>query len=950
MVSPKEIHPDASTNASMDAATDAQTGSPNLGKLTPHPEEFHSVATDVIGNLHPNAINPGQLKSSQKRWPNRFGLRTKVILAAILTGVLPTLMIGGLAYQRASSATRAQIFQTKASRSVGLIRRLQIYMGFRLADTEALAGRLDLQGLQSYSSKDIATLQRIFDSYLNQYQVYDNVALFDLQGNPIAQSSGPALENISSKDYFQTARTGNSATYTLPQLSGEIQDPVSFFAAPVKLRTTGETIGVVRLRLPKASLFASVSDINADGDELYVIDDQGNYLLTPPDQEALVGKALNDRFPGLNEKVEAKEKTVLFTPDADNQTWLVAASASLSEPGLFNPGWTGLIKTPEQEAVRAQRQLLYTLEIGLGVVAVLAAGLATVVANRAVQPLLSASAAVKRIGEGDLDVVLDVPAEGDELVQLGNNINLMGSQLKSFLAAQESDARLATLLGDMARLQRTAELALPLDGLLHEMQRQVGGDRLLFQRITDAQGSSHVLAEAVLPHLRRAQDQTFPALPEALLSHLRDGQQAQAYSQITTADLGPALQNQLQSLQVQSLIYAPIFVNNELYGLLSLQACDQPQHWSAEAISQFSQLTSRLALSLNAVESFEQTQARAQQDREQKEALQRELVGLLSDVEGASSGDLTVRAQITDGEIGIVADFFNAIVENLRDIVTQVKQASGRVNSSVSENGESIRKLSEDAFEQAGKIEITLESIEAMTNALQSVARQASEAAKASETAETTAKAGGQAMESTVRSISQVRETVAETAKKVKRLGESSQQISKVVELINQIALKTNLLAVNAGIEAARAGEEGRGFAVVAEEVGALAAQSAMATKDIEQIIAAIQSETTDVVEAMETSTTQVVEGTRSVEEAQNSLVQILAVSRQVNQAFQLISRETTSQATTSEGVKQLMAQLAQVSTETSTASRSVSASLQETVEITEKLKRSVDAFKVDKA
>lgn len=266
-------------------------------------------------------------------------------------------------------------------------------------------------------------------------------------------------------------------------------------------------------------------------------------------------------------------------------------------------------------------------------------------------------------------------------------------------------------------------------------------------------------------------------------------------------------------------------------------------------------------------------------------------MGLLSDVEGASSGDLTVRAQITDGEIGIVADFFNAIVENLRDIVTQVKQASGRVNSSVSENGESIRKLSEDAFEQAGKIEITLESIEAMTNALQSVARQASEAAKASETAETTAKAGGQAMESTVRSISQVRETVAETAKKVKRLGESSQQISKVVELINQIALKTNLLAVNAGIEAARAGEEGRGFAVVAEEVGALAAQSAMATKDIEQIIAAIQSETTDVVEAMETSTTQVVEGTRSVEEAQSSLVQILAVSRQVNQAFQLISR-----------------------------------------------------------
>ena len=141
-------------------------------------------------------------------------------------------------------------------------------------------------------------------------------------------------------------------------------------------------------------------------------------------------------------------------------------------------------------------------------------------------------------------------------------------------------------------------------------------------------------------------------------------------------------------------------------------------------------------------------------------------------------------------------------------------------------------------------------------------------------TASTNATEGGKAMDRTVESIVQLRETVGETAKKVKRLGESSQQISKVISLINQIALQTNLLAINASIEAARAGEEGRGFAVVAEEVGQLAAQSAAATKEIEQIVENIQLETSQVVEAMELGTTQVVEGTHLVEEAKQSLEQ----------------------------------------------------------------------------
>jgi methyl-accepting chemotaxis protein len=202
-------------------------------------------------------------------------------------------------------------------------------------------------------------------------------------------------------------------------------------------------------------------------------------------------------------------------------------------------------------------------------------------------------------------------------------------------------------------------------------------------------------------------------------------------------------------------------------------------------------------------------------------------------------------------------------------------------------------------------------------------------------------------MDRTVQSILNLRETVAETAKKVKRLGESSQQISRVVSLINQIALQTNLLAINASIEAARAGEEGRGFAVVAEEVGQLAAQSAAATREIEKIVETIQLETGEVVGAMELGTTQVVEGTRLVEEAKLSLEQILDVSSQIDDLVQSISTATVSQAQTSQVVTDLMKEIARASERTSGSSRQVAQALQQTVDVSQELQAAVDVFKV---
>ncbi|NET04421.1 MAG: GAF domain-containing protein [Symploca sp. SIO2B6] len=428
-----------------------------------------------------------------------------------------------------------------------------------------------------------------------------------------------------------------------------------------------------------------------------------------------------------------------------------------------------------------------------------------------------------------------------------------------------------------------------------------------------------------------------------------------ACEDIYKANLTDCYLGQLEPFKVRANLVAPVIAYGKLHGLLITHQCSSPRRWEESEISFFKQVALQIGSALDQTNFLEQQQqarltaeANSEKERQQKEELQLKLLSLLDDVEGAARGDLTVRAEVTSGEIGTVADFFNSIVESLREIVTQVKQSAIQVNTAVEEDERAIRQLSAEALQQVQETTRTLESIEQMTLSIQAVAESATQAASVASSASETAEVGQETMDLTVHNIMGLRTTVAETAKKVKRLGESSQEISKVVALIHQIALQTNLLAINAGIEAARAGEEGQGFAVVAEEVGELAKKSASATREIEQIVESIQTETAQVLEAMEDSTTQVVEGTRLVEQTKQSLGHILKVSRQIDQLVQSISEATDSQTETSQQVRSLMQEIAAASARTSDSSDQVAISLQQTVEVAQQLQTSVGAFKVE--
>jgi twitching motility protein PilJ len=348
------------------------------------------------------------------------------------------------------------------------------------------------------------------------------------------------------------------------------------------------------------------------------------------------------------------------------------------------------------------------------------------------------------------------------------------------------------------------------------------------------------------------------------------------------------------------------------------------------------------------VTSNSEAQRKAREMELAKDELQRQVIRLLDDVEGAARGDLTVKAEVTADVLGAVADSFNLTIDSLRQIVQQVQVAAVQVNQGSTESEAFARRLSSDALSQAEELAVTVNSVQMMTASIKRVAESARESEEVARTASATALRGGEAVERTVAGIQEIRETVAESTRKVKRLAESSQQISQIVSVISQIASRTNLLALNASIEAARAGESGKGFAIVADEVRQLADRSAKALKEIEQIVLQIQSETGSVMAAMEQGTQQVIAGTKLAEEAKRSLDDIIQVSSRIDALVRSITTDTIEQRETSKAVTEVMQSVEIQAQSTSQEAQKVSSSLENLVVVARNLLTYVERFKVE--
>jgi twitching motility protein PilJ len=338
---------------------------------------------------------------------------------------------------------------------------------------------------------------------------------------------------------------------------------------------------------------------------------------------------------------------------------------------------------------------------------------------------------------------------------------------------------------------------------------------------------------------------------------------------------------------------------------------------------------------------------RAAESEQVNRANQEAILRLLDEISNVANGDLTARAKVTEEITGAIADSINYTIDELRRLVTGITDAAQQVTSATQEAQTVTGQLLQAAQKQAAEIQGTGQSVTQMAKSMSEVSTKATDSAKVAETSLHAADKGAQAVQNAIRGMNDIRDQIQETSKRIKRLGESSQEIGEIVQLISDITEQTNVLALNAAIQAASAGEAGRGFTVVAEEVQRLAERSGEATKHISAIVKSIQRDTQEAVAAMELSTQGVVQGTRTADEADQALREIREVSNRLAELIGSISNATQQQADSATKVAANMRLILGITQLTTDGTKKTAASAAKLTVLADGLKNSVAGFKL---
>ncbi|NDJ19516.1 methyl-accepting chemotaxis protein [Myxacorys almedinensis] len=754
---------------------------------------------------------------------------------------------------------------------------------------------------------------------------------------------------------------------------------IRYVVTPVKKRDSQEVIGALvfgDIVNGKPAIVAATQTAFSGGySGVYLRRANGEFALVTSQAQGeqgqlQVGIPLSDAAI-LAQAATTKGETVTQRVSIGDQTHTIAARAMPNQVVETLEGATAVVtNTPTAILVRGtpetslNRLLRTSLQQELVVLlASLAAilGWSVLYRRTVINPLEDLKSATEQFAQGDRTARAEI-SSGDEVGQLAIAFNQMADSIRGSETTlaneayqQERYAKDAQAVSDITmQIRRSLNTDDIIQSTLEEVRKFLVVDRTMFYQFDHGSVNGTIIAESItdtvdsilyksvtdwlgLSQIEHYQKRTLWSIENAKADHISD-----------------RYRENLRNLNINAEIAVPIRRNGQLVGLLCAQTllsqnAPTPRIWQPSDLRFLSQLALQLGYALDQAQVLRERQEALQASELLKETLQQQIIQLLGEVQGVARGDLTVRASIGSGDIGTVANSFNTIVESLRQIVLKAQHSATQVNHLLSENEASVRQLADESLHQTHETTRILESVEQMTESVEAVTERARQAAIVAQSASAAAHTGETAMESSVQSIMTLRSTIEGATKTVKQLGDSSQQIARIVSLIHELAAQTDVLAINASLEASRAGEQGRGFAIVASEIGELAARSTAATRDVEKIVEAVQHQTQEVVTVMGQTAVQVVESAHSLKNSRQSLVHMVHLSNQIDDLVRSLLDAMTAQTQTTDAVTALVKDVAHVSTRTSGSSRQVSKALRQTVDVAEELQRSVETFRVER-
>ncbi len=404
--------------------------------------------------------------------------------------------------------------------------------------------------------------------------------------------------------------------------------------------------------------------------------------------------------------------------------------------------------------------------------------------------------------------------------------------------------------------------------------------------------------------------------------------------------LPPSAQRPPDAWHPEDVLLVPMVSPREdrLLGLLSLDQPEDGKIPTIEAIEIIELFASQAALAIDTSRLF------TEREHERK-ALESGLFELLYHMEQVRQGNLDVRVQLSAATLRPMAESLNGVLQRLGELLTNVRAASEVVNASASEARGAAIQLAAGAQQQAEQIVGVSSAVEGVETSVRAIAEVAYDSATIAQEAIEISNEGRQAAERAAEGMSAVREMALQSVKRIKRLGESAQDIGEIVQMVSDFAAQTNLLALNAAIEAARAGEHGRGFAVVASEIRNLANNSAEATKQIHARIRGIQNDTSAVVVAIEHSTQQVVVQSDLASQAGAALEAVDIVTKRIARAIGVMNETAMRQAEAATRVSSSIMEISGITAQTRDSMEQMRDSMDHLVELAQSLLKAVSVF-----
>jgi twitching motility protein PilJ len=558
------------------------------------------------------------------------------------------------------------------------------------------------------------------------------------------------------------------------------------------------------------------------------------------------------------------------------------------------------------------------------------------------------------------------------LVELTKRNEEVAAYAGSILAARQD---LTALTGNIAQVRSSSEDLAALSQEIMGLMQQTGvpaaqvlrASRLSILSERLGRGAAEILGadtiDPEVPFLMGKDTNDFRELVKALES----GSEALGIAPISEADT----KSKLGKLEAQFTVFeqniAPVLSNVQKLvsarqsaralaagseqlqaSVVRLQEAIQGEKQTLPVVSAIvCSVLALLFLGLIAVVFLSDARERAAKSEMENKRNQEAILRLLNEMGDLADGDLTIRAKVTEDITGAIADSMNYTIDELRTLVTGVNNASTQVSAKSQQAQDVSVQLLDAAEKQSKEIQDTTQQVLQVADTLAQVSKGAEESSQVAMRSLAAADKGRLAVQNSITGMNDIRDQIQETSKRIKRLGESSQEISEIVELISDITEQTNVLALNAAIQAASAGEAGRGFSVVAEEVQRLAERSGEATKQIGAIVRTIQADTQDAVAAMEKSTHGVVEGAKLSDAAGQALAEIDTVTKNLASLIQKISSDTQTQAVSTNKVARNMQDILEINRQTTEGTQQTAVSIRELAAVANDLKASVSGFKL---